>query len=104
MTQPDISLSTAEVRAHAGMVDEAAVMCQEAVGGAEYVDLHDEAYGEWCSRIFLPIIQPVQDWAVREIRSGADATAHLADLLRTLAHNVDVTDAGAAARIRDSGR
>ncbi len=99
MTQPDIKLSTDEVRRHAQMVDEAAAMCQEAVGGAEYVDMHDEVYGVLCSPLFLPVIQPLQDWALREIRDGADATAHLAELLHALADNVDVTDAAAAHRL-----
>lgn len=100
MTQPDIKLSTAEVREHARMVDEAAAMCREAVAGAEYVDLHDEAYGVLCSPLFLPLIQPLQDAALSELRAGADATAHLADLLRTLADNVDITDGAAAQRLK----
>lgn len=104
MTQPDIKLSTDEVRRHARMVDEAAAMCQEAVGGAQYVDLHDEAYGVLCSPLFLPLVQPLQDWALRELRSGADATGHLAELLRALADNVDITDADAAARLARIGR
>jgi hypothetical protein len=99
MTQPDIQLSTEEVRRHARMVDEAAAMCQEAVAGAEYLDLHDEVYGILCSPLFLPIINPLQDMALTELRGGADATAHLAVLLRTLADNVDITDSEAACRI-----
>ncbi|MBE1488104.1 type VII secretion target [Plantactinospora soyae] len=99
MTAPDIKLSTEEVRSHSRMVDEAAAMCQEAVSGAQYVDMHDEVYGILCSPLFLPIIQPLQDTALTEIRNGADATAHLADLLRTLADNVDITDQAAAQRL-----
>lgn len=101
MTQPDIELSTAEVRRHAQNVDQAAAMCQEAVGGAEYIDLHDEVYGQWCSPLFLPLIQPGQDWALREIRNGVDATAQLAELLRALARNVDITDGAAAQRLTE---
>ncbi len=95
----DIKLSTEEVRRHAGMVDEAAAMLQEATGGAEYIDLHDEVYGVLCSPLFLPLIEPFQDLSVQEIRNGTDATSHLAELLRTMADNVDITDSEAACRI-----
>jgi hypothetical protein len=100
MTQPDIELSTDEVRQHARMVEEAATMCREAAAGADYVDLHDEVYGVLCSPLFLPIVNPLQDIAAREIQNGAEATAHLAVLLRTMADNVDITDSEAARRLK----
>lgn len=100
MTQPDIKLSSTEVREHAKAVDEAARMCDEAVAGAEYIDLHDEVYGVLCSPLFLPLIQPLQDYALAEIRSGADATGHLAELLRSMADNVDLSDTDAARRFQ----
>ncbi|MGI5146267.1 type VII secretion target [Plantactinospora sp. CA-294935] len=99
----DIRLPTAEVRKHAQMVDEAGRMCGEAAAGAEYVSLHDEVYGILCSPLFLPIIDPLSDHALTEIRNGADATTHLAELLRALADNVDITDGAAATRIREAG-
>ncbi|MGI5213083.1 type VII secretion target [Plantactinospora sp. CA-290183] len=102
MTSPDIKLATAEVRQHSKMVEEAAEMCREATAGAEYLDLHDEVYGILCSPLFLPILNPIQERAVSEIRSGAEATAHLAELLRALADNVDITDGAAAERIRST--
>jgi hypothetical protein len=100
MTQPDIQLDTAALRAHARMVDEAADMCAEAAAGAGYIDLHDEVYGEWCGKLFVPLINPAQDWALRELRNGADATTHLAELLRAVADDADTTDSAAAQRFR----
>jgi hypothetical protein len=99
MTQPDIKLSTEEVRKHARMVDEAAAMLGEATAGAEYVNLHDEVYGVLCSPLILPLLNFVQDQAQAEIRNGTDATDHLAGQLRTMADNVDITDSEAACRI-----
>jgi hypothetical protein len=101
MTQPDITLDSAALRSHARMVDEAAAMCVEAAAGAGYLDLHDEVYGQWPGRLFVPLINPVQDWALRELRQGADATTHLADLLRAVADAADTTDGGAARRFRE---
>lgn len=95
----DIKLSTEEVRRHAGMVDEAAAMLQEATAGAEYVDLHDEVYGMLCSPLILPLLNVVQDLATTEIRNGTDATTHIAGQLRIMAENVDITDSEAARRI-----
>ena len=100
MTQPDISLDSAALRQHAGMVDEAAAMCGEAAGGAAFLDLHDEVYGEWPGKLIVPLLNPVQDWALRELRSGADATARLAELLRAVADSADTTDGNAGRRLR----
>jgi Excreted virulence factor EspC, type VII ESX diderm len=100
MTQPDIQLDTAALRSHARMVDETARMCDEAAGAARYVGLHDEVYGMLCSPLVLPLINPLQDWALEELRSGADATSHLAELLHAVADDADVTDATAAQRFR----
>jgi hypothetical protein len=101
MSQPDIKLDAEAVRAHARMVDEAAAMCGEAAGGAAYLDLHDEVYGEWPGRLFVPLINPAQDWALRELRHGAEATSHLAELVRAVADDADTTDGNAAQRFRD---
>src|SRR3954452_6689995 len=100
MTQPDIKLDSEALRAHARAVDEAAAMCGEAAGGAAYLDLHDEVYGQWPGKLFVPLINPFQDWALREIRQGTDATSHLAELLRSVADGVDLTDSAAAQRFR----
>jgi hypothetical protein len=99
MTQPDIKLSTEEVRRHSRMVDEAAAMLQEATSGAHYVDMHDEVYGVLCSPLILPILNPLQDMAHGEVRTATDATSHIAGQLRTMADNVDITDSEAASRI-----
>jgi hypothetical protein len=101
MSQPDIEIDVTALRDHARMVDEAASMCDEAVAGAHYVDLHDEVYGVLCSPLALSFINPLQDLAVRELRTSADATSHLADLLRTVAASNDVTDSHAAQRFRE---
>jgi len=103
MSQPDVQLDSAALRSHALMVDEAARMCDEAVGAANYVDMHDEVYGMLCSPMALKFINPLQDWALQELRSGVDATAHLAELLRAVADDADTTDAAAARRLREGG-
>ena len=61
-------------------------------------------YGVLCSPLFVPLINPLQDWAVSDINNGAEATAHLAELLRALADNNDTTDRAAAERIQAAGR
>ncbi|GAA0471067.1 hypothetical protein Ade02nite_34380 [Paractinoplanes deccanensis] len=104
MTQPDIKLDAAALRAHARMVDEAGAMVGEAAAGAAHLDLHDEVYGEWPGRLFVPLINPAQDWALSEIRGGADATTHLAELLRAVADDADTTDQAAAERFRSGGK
>ena len=100
MTRPDIEVTADGIRKHALTVDEAAAMLQEAASAAAYVDMHDEVYGILCSPIFLPFLNPVQENAVTEIKSGADATAHLAELLRAVAADYDLTDSEAARRFR----
>jgi hypothetical protein len=100
MTQPDIKLDSAALRSHATMVDEAAHMCDEAASAAKYVDGQDGAYGLLCGRLVGLYMNPLQDWALRELRSSADATAHLAQLVRAVADDADTTDATAAQRFR----
>lgn len=100
MTQPDINLDTAALRHHARMVDETAAMCDEAAAAARYIDLQDQVYGEWCGRLFVPLINPAQEWALQELRRGVDATTHLAELLRAVSDDADATDSTAARRLR----
>src|SRR3954451_15919018 len=102
MTQPDIMLDSDALRAHARMVDEAADMCGEATSGAAYLDLHDEVYGEWPGNLFVPLINPVQDWALPELRQGSEATSHVAELIRAVADDADTTDSAAAQRFREA--
>ncbi|MBL7258194.1 type VII secretion target [Paractinoplanes lichenicola] len=96
----DVYIDSAALRAHAKMVDEAARMCDEATAGAEYVDLHDEVYGLLCSPLALPFIQPLQDFALQELKTGADATAHVAELLRAVSDDADMTDSNVAGRFK----
>ena len=104
MTQPDFTLDADALRAHSRMIDEVAAMCDEAAGGAAYLDLHDEVYGQWPGKLFVPLINPVQDWALRELRQGADATSHLAQLVRSVADAAVATDSAAAQRFRQAPR
>jgi hypothetical protein len=104
MSQPDIRMDSEALRSHARMVDEAATMCDEAAAGAGYLNLHDEVYGEWCGKLFVPMINPAQDWALSELRNGADATTHLAEVLRAVADDADMTDGSSARRLREAGR
>jgi hypothetical protein len=103
MTQPDVRIDSDALRAHARMVDEAGAMCGEAAAAAGYLNLHDEVYGAWCGPLVVPLLNIAQDWAFDELRQGADATAHLADVLRAVAADADTTDGAAARRIREAG-
>lgn len=103
MSQPDIDINHAEVAAHSRAVNEAAEMLFEALSGAQYVDLHDEAYGILCSPLFLPELNPMQYDAVQEIQRMAKATQHISDLLKSMADNLKLTDEAAAQRFRQEG-
>lgn len=100
MTQPQIRIDTVAVRRHAQSVDDVARMCDEAASAAGYLDLHDEVYGHFAGPFIAPLLNMAQDAVGRELRQGADATAHLADLLRAVADNNDATDGTAAQRFR----
>lgn len=104
MTSPDVVVDSESLRAHARMVDETAAMLGEATGGADYLNLHDEVYGEWPGKLFVPLLNLLQDQAVRELHQGADATGHLAELVRVVADGADTTDSNAARRFRDGVR
>lgn len=101
MSQPDIRIDTDALRNHARMVDEAAQMCGEAAAAAGYLDLHDEVYGQWCGKLFVPLINPAQEQALQEVRNGADGMSHLAELLRAVMDGTDTTDEAAAQRFRE---
>ena len=100
MTQPDIKLDAAGLRRHAAMVDEVARMCDEATSAAAYVNGQDGAYGLLCGRLVGLYMNPLQDWALRELRAGAEATAHLAQMVRSVADDTDTTDSTVAQRFR----
>lgn len=99
MTSPDIRLSTDEVRRHAAAVDEAGNMLSEALAGAEYVRASNESYGQLVGSRFTGVLNPVQDQAIHRIRHAVTATQNLADLLRVMAANLDITDREAARRL-----
>lgn len=104
MTQPDIQLSTSEVRRHGSVIDDVAVLYREAADAAAHVDMHDEVYGVLCSPMFLPLIKGLETLTSWEIARAAKATSHLAELMRILADSIDRTDAAAAERIQGAAR
>jgi hypothetical protein len=103
MTQPDIVLSTAEVRRHAKAIDQAADMCRDAASAARHIDLHDKVYGELCGRLASWILNPRQHSAVTTILNQAQATTDLADLLRMMADNIDAAEERAERRHQEAG-
>ncbi|WP_143162887.1 hypothetical protein [Couchioplanes caeruleus] len=78
-------------------------MFDEVKAAAGYLNLHDEVYGEWPGRLIVPLLNIAQDHAVDELSTGTDATSHLAQLLRSVADDADITDGAAARRIREAG-
>jgi hypothetical protein len=103
MTQPDISLDSAALRAHARMIDQVADMFDEVAAAAGHINLHDEVYGEWPGKLIVPLMNIAQDHASQELRGGTDATSHLAEVVRAVADDADITDRGAAQRLREAG-
>ncbi len=99
MTQPDIKLSSDEVRKHARAVEEASDMIDEGLAGAAYVRASNESYGRLVGPLFTSILNPFQDHAVGELKSAVTATQNLADTLRAMADDFDLNDAEAARRL-----
>ncbi|WP_143133892.1 hypothetical protein [Actinoplanes philippinensis] len=81
---------------HAGEVDAMAERLSEVTAAAAHLGRQDGAYGEWPSKLILPFLDDAQENAVHEMRTGTDATSHLADLLRALTIDISLTDAEAA--------
>ncbi|MDI6100957.1 type VII secretion target [Actinoplanes sp. NEAU-A12] len=106
MAVPELHIDVEAVGSHATMVDNIADMLAEVAAATSYLDQHDEVYGEWPSVLILPFLNMAQDHAVQEMRTGTDATAHLADLLRALTVNISLTDSEAAQILsfREPGR
>lgn len=96
MAQPELHLDVDAVTAHAREVDETADLLDQAAAAAGHLDQQDEVYGEWPSKLILPILNIAQDHATQELRTGTDATSHLADLLRALTVDLSLTDSEAA--------
>ena len=80
MTQPNIKLSSDEVRRHARVVDET---------GA----------GHSLVEQFTGILNPFQDHAIGEMKQAVTATQAIADTLRAMADDFDLTDEAAARRL-----
>jgi Excreted virulence factor EspC, type VII ESX diderm len=103
MSHPDVDINHQEVAAHSRAVNDTAGMLFDALAGAQYVNMHDEVYGILCSPFVLPDLNPVQNQAVDEIGKMAKATQHIADLLKTMADNLQMTDDAAAQRLQTEG-
>lgn len=103
MNQPDLRIDTEALREHAQLVDHVADMFEEVAAAARHLDLHDEVYGEWPGKLIKPLLDVVQDHVLQELRNGTGATSHLADLVRSVASDVDTTDGDAAQRFWQGG-
>ncbi|GGN97040.1 hypothetical protein GCM10010112_88870 [Actinoplanes lobatus] len=96
MAVPELHIDVAAVDAHATKVDEIADMLDQVTAAAGYLDQQDSVYGEFPSLLILPILNIVQEYAVQDLRAGTDATAHLADVLRSITVEIGITDNEAA--------
>ncbi|MEU4162444.1 hypothetical protein [Actinoplanes sp. NPDC026670] len=96
MAEPEVRLDTDAVARHADEVDGIAESLSEVAAAVTHLDQQDDIYGEWPSRLILPFLNDAQEHAVHEMRTGTDATSHLADLLRALTVDIGLTDAEAA--------
>ncbi|MEV0895567.1 hypothetical protein [Actinoplanes sp. NPDC049802] len=100
MAEPLLHLDTDALTGHANKVDSHAERLAEVAGAASHLDQQDEIYGEWPSILILPMLNIAQEDAVQELRDGADTTSNLADLVRALTVDVNLTDAEAAQVLR----
>ena len=99
MTQPDIRLSAEEVRRHARAVDETGAMIDEGLAGATHVQAGTESYGLLVGPQFTAVLNPFQDRAIGQLKEAVSATQALADALRAVADDFDISDANAARRL-----
>ena len=99
MTQPDIRLSSEEVRRHARTVDDVAAMIDEGLAGAAHVQASTESYGQLVGPLFTGVLNPFQDNAVGQLTESVSATQALADTLRAVAADFDISDETAARRL-----
>lgn len=98
MTQPDIEVNSAVIRRHAQVVDETSAMIDKAAQAGGWVRASNDAYGlmfGW----FAERLNPTQDGLVGGVKEAAGAAQALADLLRTTADDMDITDENAAHRL-----
>lgn len=74
-------------------------MLDEALAGAAYVRASNESYGQLVGPLFTSILNPVQDYAIGEMKHAVSTTQTLADKLRAVAANLDISDSEAARRL-----
>ncbi|MBO3737897.1 hypothetical protein [Actinoplanes flavus] len=96
MAEPELRLNVEAVTSHAAEVDEIADILDEVTAACAHLDQHDEVYGEWPSKLILPILNTAQEDVSLRMRTGTDATSHLANLLRALTVDISLTDHEAA--------
>jgi hypothetical protein len=97
MAALELRLDVDAVSHHATEVDALTDKLSEVASAAAHLDQQDEIYGEWPSKLILPFLNDAQEQAVQQTRAGAEATSHLADLLRALTIDISLTDHEAAA-------
>jgi hypothetical protein len=98
MTQPDIHINSDAVRKHSRAVDETANRIDKGAQAGAWVRASNDAYGlmfGW----YAHRLNPSQDDLIGAIREAVTATQSLADLLRTTADDMDLTDEAAARRL-----
>ncbi|MEU4693721.1 type VII secretion target [Actinoplanes sp. NPDC023714] len=91
------------VQGHARMVDGVAEMLDAVTAAVGHLQLHSEVYGEWPGPFITGFLGIAQEQAIQDMRSGTDATSHLADLLRSLTADIALTDDEAARELREAG-
>jgi len=92
----------AEIRRHAGSVDQIADAVQTARGAVHEITMDTQAYGQLCQ--FLPaILSPIFSLATAALKDSEDSLRETADKLRSTAGETTATDESAGRRIRASG-
>ena len=92
----------AEIRRHAGSVDEIAHAVRTARGAVREVTMDTQAYGQLCQ--FLPVIlSPIFSLASGALNDAEDSLRETADRLRSTVTETTGTDESAERRIRASG-
>ena len=103
-TVPDdfLQFPPAEIRRHAGSVDEIADAVQTARGAVREVTMDTQAYGQLCQ--FLPaILSPIFSLAAGALNDAEGSLRETADKLRSTVTETTGTDESAGRRIRASG-
>ncbi|MBT8224134.1 MAG: ESX-1 secretion-associated protein [Dactylosporangium sp.] len=98
MPDETITVDPAELRAHAGTLDEIAVAVDQARAAGATVVLGREAYGKLCFQVSL-LMGPIQQIGVDALHEAVTALQSTADRLRTVGENYVSSDEHVAADI-----